>query len=115
MANVIEIAKASITAYNDKDWSKAKDMLAADAVYDEKGTNRRIQGAGAIVEAWEGWGKAIPDSKATFVGAVASGDNTVFEIVWKGVHTGPVQTPTGTNPASNKPIEEPACQVRQVE
>ncbi len=43
MANVIEIAKASITAYNDKDWSKAKDMLAADAVYDEKGTNRRIQ------------------------------------------------------------------------
>ncbi len=30
MANVIEIAKASITAYNDKDWSKAKDMLAAD-------------------------------------------------------------------------------------
>jgi hypothetical protein len=46
MANVIEIAKAGITAYNDKDWSKAKDMLAADAVYDEKGTHRRIQGAG---------------------------------------------------------------------
>ncbi len=38
MANVIEIAKASITAYNEKDWSKAKDTLAADAVYDEKGT-----------------------------------------------------------------------------
>ena len=34
MANVIEIAKASVTAYNDKNWSKAKDMLAADAVYD---------------------------------------------------------------------------------
>ena len=36
MANVIEIAKASITAYNDKDWTKAKDMLAADAVYDDR-------------------------------------------------------------------------------
>ncbi len=115
MANVIEIAKASITAYNDKDWSKAKDMLAADAVYDEKGTNRRIQGAGAIVEAWQGWGKAIPDSKATFVREFASGDTAVFEIVWKGVHTGPLQTPTGTIPASNKPIEVPACQVVQVE
>jgi steroid delta-isomerase-like uncharacterized protein len=115
MANVIEIAKASITAYNDKDWSKAKDMLAADAVYDEKGTNRRIQGAGAIVEAWQGWGKAIPDSKATFVREFASGDTAVFEIVWKGAHTGPLQTPTGTIPASNKPIEVPACQVVQVE
>ena len=115
MANVIEIAKASITAYNDKDWSKAKDMLAADAVYDEKGTHRRIQGAGEIIDAWQGWAKAIPDSKATFVGEFASGDTAVFELVWKGVHTGPLQTPTGTIPASNKPIEVPACQVVKVE
>src|SRR6202048_3163121 len=111
MANVIEIAKAQITASNDKKWSKAKDSLAADAVYDEKGTHRRIQGAGEIIEAWQGWAKAIPDSKATFVGEFASGDTAVFELVWKGVHTGPLQTPTGTIPASNKPIEGPACQV----
>jgi steroid delta-isomerase-like uncharacterized protein len=115
MANVIEIAKASITAYNDKDWSKAKDMLAADAVYDEKGTHRRIQGAGEIIDAWLGWAKAFPDSKATIVREFASGDTAVFELVWKGVHTGPLQTPTGTIPASNKPIELPACQVVQVE
>jgi steroid delta-isomerase-like uncharacterized protein len=115
MANVIEIAKASITAYNDKDWSKAKDMLAADAVYDEKGTHRRIQGAGEIIEALQSWAKAIPDSKATFVGECASGNTAVFELVWKGVHTGPLQTPTGTIPASNKPVEVPACQVVQVE
>jgi steroid delta-isomerase-like uncharacterized protein len=115
MASVIEIAKASITAYNDKDWSKAKDMLAADAVYDEKGTHRRIQGAGEIVDAWRGWAKAFPDSRATIVREFASGDTAVLELVWKGVHTGPLQTPTGTIPASNKPVEMPACQVVQVE
>ena len=60
MANVIEIAKASITAYNDKDWSKAKDMLAADAVYDEKGTHRRIQGAGANRRGLAGLGEGLP-------------------------------------------------------
>ena len=48
MANVIEIAKAQISAYNDKNWSKVKDVLAADAVYDEKGMQRRIQGADAL-------------------------------------------------------------------
>ena len=115
MANVIEIAKGLITAYNEKNWSKVKDMLAADAVYDEKGTHRQIQGVGEIIDAWQGWAKAIPDSKATFVGEFASGDTAVFELVWKGVHTGPLQTPTGTIPASNKPIEVPACQVVQVE
>jgi steroid delta-isomerase-like uncharacterized protein len=115
MANVIEIAKASITAYNDKDWSKAKDLLAADAVYDEKGTHRRIQGAGNIIDAFQGWANAFPDSKATFVSEFGSGDTAVLELVWKGVHTGPLQTPTGIIPASNKPVEMPACQVIQVE
>ena len=115
MANVIEIVKASITAYNDKDWSKAKETLAADAVYDEKGTHRRIQGAGEIIEAWQGWAKAFPDSKATIVREFASGDTAVLELVWKGVHTGPLETPTGTIPASIKPVEIPACQVVQVE
>jgi steroid delta-isomerase-like uncharacterized protein len=115
MANVIEIAKAAVIAYNEKDWSKAKDILAADAVYDEKGTHRRIQGAGEIIEAWQGWAKAFPDSKATFVREFASGDTAVLELVWKGVHTGPLQTPTGTIPPSNKAIEVPACQVVVVE
>src|ERR1700680_3458377 len=115
MANVIEIAKAGITAYNDKDRSKAKDMLAADAVYDEKGTHRRIQGPGQIIEAWQGWAKAFPDSKATFVREFASGNTVVLELLWKGVHTRPLQTPSGTIPASNKSIELPACQVVQVD
>lgn len=115
MANVIDIAKAAVTAYNEKNWSKAKDILAANAVYDEKGTYRCIQGAGEIIEAWQGWAKAFPDSKATFVREFVSGDTAVLELVWKGIHTGPLQTPTGTIPPSNKPIEMPACQVVQVE
>jgi steroid delta-isomerase-like uncharacterized protein len=116
MANAIEIAKASVVAYNDKNWNKAKDSLAADAVYDEKATHRRIQGVGQIIEAWQGWAKAIPDSKATFIREYASGENiAVLELVWKGVHTGPLHGPTGTIPASNKSVELPACQVVKVE
>jgi hypothetical protein len=60
MANVIETAKAGITAYNDKDWSKAKDILAADAVYDEKGTHRRIKGVGEINRCLAGLGESLP-------------------------------------------------------
>ena len=115
MPNVIETAKAATIAYNDKNWDKAKAVFAENAVYDEKATGRRIQGIGQIIEAWQGWAKAIPDSKATFVAEHASGDTAVLEVVWKGVHTGPLQTPTGTVQASNKRIEVPACQVLAVE
>ena len=82
---------------------------------DEKATNRRLEGADQIIEAFQGWANAFPDSKATFIREFASGDTAVLELVWKGVHTGPLQTPTGAIPASNKPIELPACEVFRVE
>jgi hypothetical protein len=87
-------------------------VLTTDAVHDEKSTNRRIQGRDNIIETWQGWAKAFPDSKATFVREVASGDTAILELVWKGVHSGPLQTPTGEIPATNKLIEMPACQVK---
>ena len=115
MSNVIDIAKASIAAYNDRDWSRAKELLAADAIYDEKATHRRIQGPGEIMQAWQGWAKAFPDSKGTIVNEFANGDTAILEIVWRGVHSGPLQTPTGIIPASNKSIEMAACQIVRVE
>lgn len=115
MSNVIETAKAATTAYNDKDWDKVKALFDENGVYDEKGTGRRIQGIGQVIEAWQGWAKSIPDSKATFVAEHTSGDTAILEVVWKGTHTGPLQTPSATIPPSNKRIEVPACQIMKVE
>jgi steroid delta-isomerase-like uncharacterized protein len=115
MANVIEVAKAAVTAYNNKDWNELRNLLAADAVYDEKATNRRLEGSGQIIEALQGWAQAFPDSKGTFIREFASNDTAILELVWKGVHTGPLQTPTGAIPPSNKPIEVPACEAFRVE
>jgi steroid delta-isomerase-like uncharacterized protein len=115
MANVIEIAKAAVTAYNEKDWKKARELMAADGVYEEKATHRRLQGADQIIEALQGWAAAFPDSRATFIREFASEDTAVLELVWKGVHSGPLHTTAGVIPGSNKPIEMPACQVVRVE
>src|SRR5207247_9055483 len=81
--------------------SRTRSLHDALPIY-EKGTGRRLQGVKQIIEAWQGWGKAIPDSKATFVAEHASGDTAVLEVVWKGVHTGPLQTPTGTDRKSRR-------------
>lgn len=115
MANIIETAKAATIAYNEKNWDRARACLVEKSIYDEKATGRRIQGVDQIIEAWKGWAKAIPDSQATFVAEYACGDTAVLELLWKGVHSGPLQMPNGTVPASNRPIEVPACQVVKVE
>ena len=114
MQNVIEIAKAGTAAYNDKHWGKLKEVFAPDAVYDEKATQRRLQGIGQIMDAWQGWAAAFPDSRATFVREFVSGNTAVLEVVWTGLHAGPLQTASGTIPATQKRIEVPACQVIQV-
>ena len=115
MANVIEAAKAATTAYNEKNWEKVRTAFVEKGVYDEKATGRRIQGVNQIIETWQGWAKAIPDSKATFIAEYSAGDSAILEVVWKGVHTGPLQMPTGPIPPSNKRIEIPACLVAKVE
>ena len=115
MANVIEIAKAAVIAYNEKNWDKARGALVEKGVYDEKATGRRLQGINQIIEAWQGWAEAFPDSKATFVGEYSSGDTAVLELIWKGVQSGPLHMPTGTIPPSHKSIDMPACQVVKIE
>ena len=115
MASVIDTAKAATIAYNDKNWDRARSSFTEKGIYDEKATGRRLQGIEQILEAWQGWARAIPDSKATFVAEYACGDTAVLEVVWNGVHTGPLQMPSGVIPASNKHITMPGCMVVKVE
>src|SRR5947209_421831 len=97
MASIIDTAKAATVAYNEKNWDKARAALTEKGIYDEKATGRRIQGINQIIEVWQGGANAIPDSKATFLAEYASGgDTAIFEVVWKGVHSGPLPMPSGT-------------------
>ena len=114
MSTVLEIAKSCTLAYNEKNWGKVENLLVADALYDEIGTHRHIRGTGKIIEAWKGWASAIPDSRATFVRELASGDTAVLELIWKGVHSGPLPTPAGVVAASHRSVELPACQIVRV-
>src|SRR5437660_3371469 len=87
--SVVDIAKAPILTYNEKDWDGARKTFASGVVYDELGTQRKIQGVDGVIEAWRGWAAAMPDSKATFDKEVATGNTVVLEITWRGTHKGP--------------------------
>jgi steroid delta-isomerase-like uncharacterized protein len=111
---LVDLAKAQVIAYNDKNWGAATEALAPNVVYDEVGTNRKISGAGKVIETWKGWATALPDSRATFESVHVAGNTIVLELTWRGTHRGPLQTPTGQIPATNKSIDIRACQVVEV-
>jgi steroid delta-isomerase-like uncharacterized protein len=92
-----------------------RDLLAPDAVYDEVGTGRRVEGADAILEVNKGWKAALPDSQGTIEEAIACDDRVTLRITWSGTHSGPLPLPTGGQLApTNRQIKVPACQVCRV-
>ncbi len=108
---MIDAAKASILAYNDKNWDNVKESITADCLYDEVCTQRKLQGQAQVVECWQGWARAFPDSKATIHGAFASGNTVCVEMTWRGNHTGPLELPTGPVAATNRAIDVRSCQI----
>jgi len=112
---LIDAAKAPMLAYNQKDWNAARASITPDFIYDEIGTRRKVQGAEQAITLWQGWAEAIPDSKATFDNAVASGNTVLLELTWRGTHSGPLQTPKGSIAATGKKIEIRACAVIELD
>ncbi len=100
--DLIRVARESIDAFNASDWERNKAILADDYLYDEVGTQRRIQGADKAIEALQGWKQAMPDAKGTVTNALVSGNTVTLEITWEGTQTGPLAGPGGTIPASGK-------------
>jgi steroid delta-isomerase-like uncharacterized protein len=111
----VDIAKAPILAYNKKDWDGLRSTLTTGFTLDEVGTRRKVRGAKGAIGAFQGWARALPDSKATIHSAVTKGNTVVLEVTWRGTHTGPLQTPAGEIPATGKKFEVRACQVIEID
>lgn len=112
---LIQAATAPILCYNEKNWDKLKSSIAPNFVYDEVPTQRIVRGADQAIAVNREWAEAFPDSKATIHGAVASGNTVVLELTWQGTHQGPLNTPNGSVPATNRPIQIRACMVTELD
>jgi steroid delta-isomerase-like uncharacterized protein len=95
MSQALDATRALIEAYNDADWDRLADLLAADCLYDEVGTGRQAAGAQDITAHWQGWKRAMPDAIGTVTNALDCGDTAIVEVTWSGTFTGPFATPDG--------------------
>jgi steroid delta-isomerase-like uncharacterized protein len=111
----IEVARANVEAFNAGDWDRFRSLLDDRCVYDEPGTQRRIEGADAIVDANRGWREAFPDAHGRIEREVAADGTVTLEITWEGTQSGTLHTPTGDIPPSNRHVAVRAVQVIDVD
>ena len=112
----IRVARENVEAYNAGDWQRLEAVLAPDVVYHEVGSQRRLQGADQMIQAYQGWKQAFPDDgKGTITNAFASGNLVLIEVTWMGTQTGPFVGPGGTFPQSGKAFNASGAQVITIE
>ena len=102
MADLTNIARGVVEAFNASDWEGTKALMTPDYVYNEVGTGRRIQGPEEVVAALKGWKEAMPDVTGTVTNVLVSGNTVTLQVTWEGTQTGPLEGPMGTIPASGK-------------
>jgi len=113
--SLIDAAKAPVLAFGDKNWDGVRASVAPGILYDEVAIPRKMKGTDQLLACWQGWATAFPDSKATFLNAIAGGNTVALEMKWRGTHRGVLQTPEGRFDPTGKTIEVPACLVVEIE
>lgn len=111
MSSRIDIAKASLESFNNRDWDRWEALHAPNAVYNEVATGREITGFAENLELMKGWITAFPDVKGKITNSLEEGDTVVLELTWTGNHDGVLTGPTGSIPASGKRITTEAIQM----
>ena len=99
---LIQAARSVVDAFNVSDWEQCKAAFTPNSLYDEVGTSRRMEGVGDIIACLQTWKEAMPDVKGGVTNAIAMGNTVVLEVTWTGTHTGPLEGPQGTVPATGK-------------
>jgi steroid delta-isomerase-like uncharacterized protein len=109
------VANEFIEAFNDADWERFTATCSPGVVYEEKGSNRTVRGIDAVLEAAKGWRAAFPDVRGKISHSTAEGTTAALEITWIGTHSGPLELPSGTLPATGKAVEFDGVQMFVVE
>ncbi len=109
MADITTLAREAVEAFNTSDWDRTRAITTPDYLYHEVGTQRSIQGREEVIAALQGWKEAMPDAAGTVTHAFLSGNTVTMEVTWEATHTGPLEGPMGTIPASGRRQVTPAA------
>lgn len=101
-----DIAKRALDAFNRHDAEAFASLYAEDAVAPDPQYPEPLRGREAIRGDIEAFFQAFPDVQARVVGDfLVSGDTVAFEVEMTGTQKGPLVTPDGPIPATNRRVQ----------
>jgi steroid delta-isomerase-like uncharacterized protein len=107
MSNAGEWVGRVIDAVNRRDWDTVEAALSDTCSYVANGSPAwRISGREQVLGRFKALLTAFPDQKADVTFLVAESGKAAFELHIIETHTGPLETPFGTFPASGTEINE---------
>jgi steroid delta-isomerase-like uncharacterized protein len=109
-----ELIKRHMAAFASSDWDTYRADLAPDAIYEEIATGARAEGIDEYVATVSSWKKVFPDAAATVKNTMALGDTLIAEVEWSGTQSGPLETPFGTLPPTNKSVRVGAVLISKI-
>jgi steroid delta-isomerase-like uncharacterized protein len=98
------VATELVEAFNVGDWERLRATLHSDVVYEETGTQRRVEGADAYVRLCQGWKESFPDARGAVQATITSAQRVAQEVLWEGTHRGSLPVPGGSVTPSGKRI-----------
>lgn len=104
-ADILKIAKKEGEAINRHDADAYAAGYAVDAIAYDPQYPELLKGREAIRQDIVDFFTAFPDVQSKVLNTVVSGNSLAFEVEMSGVHKGPLITPTGPIPATNKRMQ----------
>jgi len=108
---LLEVARGTVQAFNERDWNRFRALLAPNSVYDEVGTGRKMTGRDEVTTAARGWTEAFSDLRGEIETTIAGKDTVVLQLKFTGIHDGPLPGPDGPIDPTRKKATTRCCQV----
>jgi predicted ester cyclase len=113
MADAQAVGAQFVEAFNAHDEARIRELSAEGEVFEAPGV--RLEGRDATVAYAMSWLNAFGDARTDVHNELVVGDWVVQEFVFSGTHTGPLQTPAGEVPPTNRQLRGRGVQIFRVE
>jgi predicted ester cyclase len=100
--HLIELGERLAKAFNSSEWGAYSAAMTNDTLYESPRAQAR--GPEQILEFVKSVKVAYPDMTATATNVLTCGNTLVRELTWEGTNSGPMTTPQGTIPPTNRRI-----------
>lgn len=101
-------------AYNDREFDRAAELVTDDFVFTMVPTGQTLHGPGGMREFLQTWATGFPESSVEVTNIAAGENHAAVEYTGRGVHSGPLQTPSGAIPATGKSAQLQFCDVFRI-